>query len=72
MSMHGGGSRIGARVSSADFEAQKRANSEAPKVENLGGRIRELFIPYRVQLVVVVVLVVVGASLGIVPPLLTA
>ena len=72
MSMHGGGSRIGARVSSADFEAQKRANSEAPKVENLGGRIRELFIPYRWQLGVVVVLVVVGATLGIVPPLLTA
>lgn len=71
----GGGGRAGrggvGGVASADTQKQKELNKEAPKIANLGGRIGELFAPYKVQLVVIAVLVLVTASLGIVPPLIT-
>ncbi|WP_259338484.1 ABC transporter ATP-binding protein, partial [Clavibacter phaseoli] len=59
------------RVSAADAEAQRRANAEAPRVENLLGRIAELFRPHRRALVLTIALVLVGAGLTVVPPLLT-
>ncbi|MBM7024319.1 ABC transporter ATP-binding protein [Clavibacter zhangzhiyongii] len=68
--MRGGGGRRG-RVSAADAEAQRRANAEAPRVENLLGRIAELFQPHRRALILTIVLVLVGAGLTVVPPLLT-
>ncbi|MBF4630473.1 ABC transporter ATP-binding protein [Clavibacter michiganensis subsp. phaseoli] len=68
--MRGGGGRRG-RVSAADAEAQRRANAEAPRVENLLGRIAELFRPHRRALVLTIVLLLVGAGLTVVPPLLT-
>ncbi|RII92927.1 ABC transporter ATP-binding protein [Clavibacter californiensis] len=68
--MRGGGGR-GGRVSAADAEAQRRANAEAPRVENLLGRIVELFQPHRRALVLTIALVLVGAGLTVVPPLLT-
>ncbi|PPF89304.1 ABC transporter [Clavibacter michiganensis] len=68
--MRGGGGRRG-RVSAADAEAQRRANAEAPRVENLLGRIAELFRPHRRALVLTIALVLVGAALTVVPPLLT-
>ncbi|MFT2689778.1 ABC transporter ATP-binding protein [Clavibacter zhangzhiyongii] len=68
--MRGGGGRR-ARVSAADAEAQRRANAEAPRVENLLGRIAELFRPHRRALILTIVLVLVGAGLTVVPPLLT-
>ncbi len=68
--MRGGGGRRG-RVSAADAEAQRRANAEAPRVENLLGRIAELFRPHRRALVLTIPLVLVGAGLTVVPPLLT-
>ncbi|WP_434182096.1 ABC transporter ATP-binding protein [Clavibacter michiganensis] len=68
--MRGGGGRRG-RVSAADAEAQRRANAEAPRVENLLGRIAELFRPHRRALVLTIALVLVGAGLTVVPPLLT-
>ena len=68
--MRGGGGRRG-RVSAADAEAQRRANAEAPRVENLLGRIAELFQPHRRALVLTIALVLVGAGLTVVPPLLT-
>lgn len=64
----GGGSR---RVFSADEEAQRAANAEAPRVPNLLGRIAELFAPHKAALIATVVLVLVGAALAIIPPLLT-
>ncbi|WP_317232080.1 ABC transporter ATP-binding protein [Clavibacter capsici] len=68
--MRGGGGRRG-RVSAADAEAQRKANAEAPRVENLLGRIAELFRPHRRALVLTIALVLVGAGLTVVPPLLT-
>jgi len=68
--MRGGGGRRG-RVSAADAEAQRRVNAEAPRVENLLGRIAELFRPHRRALVLTIALVLVGAGLTVVPPLLT-
>src|SRR4051812_30739705 len=69
----GGASRGGAggRISSGDVAAQKAANAEAPKVANLLGRIGELFVPYRPQLIVTISLVLVSAGLSVIPPLLT-
>ncbi|OUD82204.1 putative multidrug export ATP-binding/permease protein [Clavibacter michiganensis subsp. michiganensis] len=58
-------------MSAADAEAQRRANAEAPRVENLLGRIAELFRPHRRALVLTIALVLVGAGLTVVPPLLT-
>lgn len=72
MSMGGGaGGGRGGRVSSGDADVQREINRQAPKVANLGGRIAELFRPYRSPLAVIVVLVLVSAGLGILPPLIT-
>ncbi|MBF4623452.1 ABC transporter ATP-binding protein [Clavibacter sp. VKM Ac-2872] len=68
--MRGGGGRRG-RVSAADAEAQRKANAEAPRVEDLLGRIAELFRPHRRALALTIALVLVGAGLTVVPPLLT-
>ncbi|WP_442879038.1 ABC transporter ATP-binding protein [Agromyces sp. CCNWLW203] len=64
----GGGSR---RVFAADEEAQRAANAEAPQVPNLLGRIAELFAPHKAALITTIALVLVGAALAIIPPLLT-
>lgn len=81
MSMHGAGSPPGGqtgrfgkgrtRISGADESAQRAENAAAPKIPNLLGRIAELFRPHRAPLAVVVVLVLVGAGLSVIPPLLT-
>ncbi|MFE5672797.1 ABC transporter ATP-binding protein [Agromyces sp. NPDC056523] len=86
MSMHGGGVPPGARagggapgrgggvsrrISSADEAAQRAENAEAPKIPHLLRRIAELFRPHRAPLAVVVVLVLLGAALSVIPPLLT-
>ncbi len=70
MSMGSGGAR-GTRVSGGDYKAQRKLNESAPKVDNLGSRIAELFRPYRLPLAVIIVLVLISAALGIVPPLIT-
>jgi len=53
-----------------DTEKRKAENAAAPKVENLLGRIAELFINHRGPLIVTVILVLVGAGLTVIPPLL--
>ncbi|MDR5699505.1 ABC transporter ATP-binding protein [Agromyces sp. LY-1074] len=58
-------------MSNADPAAQRAENAEAPKIPHLLRRIVELFAPHKVALATTVVLVLVGAALGIVPPLLT-
>ncbi|HEY9498106.1 MAG TPA: ABC transporter ATP-binding protein, partial [Terrimesophilobacter sp.] len=65
----GGGGR--SRVSSGDVEAQRAVNAAAPRVEGLFRRIAELFVPHRAALAVTGVLVVIGAGLSVLPPLLT-
>lgn len=72
MSMGGGGGRgHGSRLSGADISKQRELNAEAPKIAGLGRRIAELFVPYRVALIFIIVLVITSAALGILPPLLT-
>ncbi|MCU1526881.1 MAG: transporter [Frondihabitans sp.] len=67
----GGGGGRGGRVSSADAAAQKAANAQAPTIPNLVGRIRSLFSPHKRALVVTVILVLLGAAISVIPPLLT-
>ncbi len=71
--MRGGGGRGGpsGRVSAADARAQKALNAEAPKIPDLVGRIRSLFAPHGRALVVRVILVIIGAAVSVLPPLLT-
>ncbi|HTN59260.1 MAG TPA: ABC transporter ATP-binding protein [Protaetiibacter sp.] len=68
-----GGGRGGAagRVGSRDAEVQRAENASAPRIPNLLGRIGELFRPFAGQLVTTIVLVLISAALGVLPPLLT-
>ncbi len=73
----GGGGSVGqygkmrTRISGSDYDAQKAANAEAPKIPDLLPRIASLFRPYRGPLAITIVLVLVGAGLSVAPPLLT-
>ncbi len=67
----GGAGGGGGRVSGGDAAAQRAANAEAPKIPHLLRRIATLFEPYRAALVVTGILVLIGAALTVVPPLLT-
>lgn len=60
-----------ARVSSKDAAAQRAENGTAPRIPNLLGRIGELFRDHRAKLALTGVLVIVGAALTVLPPLLT-
>ncbi len=66
--MRGGGR---SRISSGDVDVQRAANAAAPKVDGLFRRITELFIPHRTALITTGILVVIGAALSVLPPLLT-
>ncbi|MCJ1713490.1 ABC transporter ATP-binding protein [Curtobacterium sp. VKM Ac-2922] len=70
MSMMRGGGH-GGRISSGDFDAQRAANAQAPEVPHLLRRIAGLFVPHRRSIVFTVVLVLIGAALSVIPPLLT-
>ncbi|UOQ58933.1 ABC transporter ATP-binding protein/permease [Leucobacter allii] len=61
----------GSRISSGDTDRQRELNSAAPSIPDIGRRIAELFRPYRWQLAVIIVLVLLSAALAILPPLLT-
>ncbi|MGV9768396.1 ABC transporter ATP-binding protein [Microbacterium sp. NPDC003461] len=63
-----GGGRGGMR--GVDEAALRRENAEAPAVPDLGRRVVALFAPYRGRIAVTALLVVVGAALGVVPPLI--
>lgn len=66
-----GGPGGGGRVSNADAAAQRAANAEAPRIPDLVRRIRGLFSPHKKALTVTIVLVLLGAAVSVVPPLLT-
>jgi ATP-binding cassette subfamily B protein len=70
MSMRGGGSHRGG-VSAGDVGLQKELNKSAPKIDHLLSRILSLFSPYRLPIIGTVVLVLLGAGLTVIPPLLT-
>src|SRR5690554_2874737 len=59
------------RVSGHDIEAQRRENAEAPKVPHLLRRIRHLFAPHKRALMLTISLVLIGAAISVLPPLLT-
>ncbi|WZH35960.1 MAG: ABC transporter ATP-binding protein [Microbacterium enclense] len=60
----------GSMFRGVDSAEQRRRNAEAPRVANLWNRVVELFRPYRGKIAVTVLLVVVGAAVGVIPPLL--
>jgi ATP-binding cassette, subfamily B, bacterial len=67
----GGGGRGGGRISSGDTDAQKAANAAAPRIPHLLQRISGLFAPHRRAIVWTMILVLVGAAISVIPPLLT-
>jgi ATP-binding cassette subfamily B protein len=64
---HPGGGRVGGR----DAEAQRELNAQAPRIPDLIQRIGDLFRPHRRALIITIVLVLAGAALSVLPPLLT-
>jgi ATP-binding cassette subfamily B protein len=70
MGMRGGapGGRPGG-FGRGDEDALRRQNAEAPRIPDLGRRVVALFRPYRGRIAVTGLLVVVGAALGAIPPL---
>lgn len=65
-----GGAR-GGTISRSDPDSQRQINAAAPRVDDLLRRIAELFRDHRPKLTLTVILVLVGAALTVVPPLLT-
>nr|WP_256334293.1 MULTISPECIES: ABC transporter ATP-binding protein [unclassified Microbacterium] len=65
--MGGGG---GSMFRGVDADMQRKRNAQAPRVANLGRRVVELFRPYRGRIAFTALLVVVGAAVAVVPPLL--
>ncbi|MFT4234498.1 MAG: ABC transporter ATP-binding protein, partial [Microbacterium sp.] len=53
-----------------DEEAQRVANAQAPRIQNLGRRVLELFRPYRGRIATTGALVILTAALSVVPPLI--
>ena len=53
-----------------DEAAQRAANAQAPQIPHLWSRVAALFSPYRPQLILTAVLVVITASAGVIPPLI--
>ncbi len=53
-----------------DEAAQRRLNAEAPEIPGLGGRVLALFRPYLARIVVTGALVIVGAAIAVIPPLI--
>lgn len=70
MAAAGGGGGRG-RISGGDADAQRAINAEAPKIPHLFRRIVSLFSSHRMAIVFTMVLVLIGAALSVVPPLLT-
>jgi ATP-binding cassette subfamily B protein len=71
MSMRGGGGGRRGGVSAGDADLQKELNKDAPKIDHLLSRILSLFSPYRRPIIGTIVLVLLGAGLTVIPPLLT-
>ena len=53
-----------------DEEAQRAVNAEAPRIPHLFPRIAALFRPHRAKITLTVALVLLGAALSVIPPLL--
>ncbi|WP_083710330.1 ABC transporter ATP-binding protein [Microbacterium sp. RU33B] len=53
-----------------DEAAQRRLNADAPRIDRMGSRIVALFRPYLGRIIATGVIVVVGAAIAVIPPLL--
>lgn len=53
-----------------DESAQKKLNEQAPRISGLGARVMTLFRPYLGRIAVTGLLVIVGAAIAVIPPLL--
>jgi ATP-binding cassette subfamily B protein len=53
-----------------DPASQREKNAAAPKIENLLGRIFELFKPHKATLILTAALILLSAALSVIPPLL--
>jgi ATP-binding cassette, subfamily B, bacterial len=62
-----GGRGVGGR----DAAVQRELNAQAPRIPDLIARIGDLFRPHRRALTITIVLVLLSAALGVLPPLLT-
>lgn len=70
MSMGMGGGMGGGRFRGVDAAAQRALNAQAPRVPHLGRRVVELFRPYRARIAMTAALVIAGAAVAVIPPLL--
>lgn len=68
--MHGGAGGRGGGFRGVDEAAQKRENAAAPVIERLGARVVALFRPYLGRIVITGLLVIFGAAIAVIPPLL--
>ncbi len=69
MSM-GGGRGGGASFRGVDEDTQRKLNAEAPRISGLGSRVVSLFRAYRARIFLTGILVVVGAAIAVIPPLI--
>ncbi|WP_396655598.1 ABC transporter ATP-binding protein [Microbacterium sp.] len=67
MGGRGGG---GMAFRGVDAQAQRRENAEAPRIPHLGQRVITLFRPYLGRIVATGLLVIAGAAIAVIPPLL--
>ncbi len=65
----GGGGR-GVVFRGVDEAAQRKLNAEAPEIPHLGSRIVVMFRPYLGRLVLTAIMVIAGAAIGVIPPLI--
>ncbi len=66
----GGGRPGGGGFRGVDEAAQKKLNAEAPEIPDLGARVVALFRPYLGRIVITGILVIAGAAIGVIPPLI--
>lgn len=70
MSMMGGMGARGGGFRGVDEDAQRKLNAEAPEVAHLGSRIVQMFRPYAGRILLTGILVIAGAAIGVIPPLI--
>ncbi|MGO1803114.1 MAG: ABC transporter ATP-binding protein [Microbacteriaceae bacterium] len=66
----GGGRGGGGGFRGVDEAAQKKLNAQAPRIRGLGKRVVALFRPYLGRIIITGLLVIVGAAVAVVPPLI--
>ncbi|MCA9859595.1 MAG: ABC transporter ATP-binding protein [Thermomicrobiales bacterium] len=71
MVMRGGRSAALAGTTGVDNARQRELNAQAPRIPHLRRRIAGLFIPYKRELVITIVLVLITAALTVALPLIT-